>query len=55
MIPGKAYRRWGSTEQPNNQFVKLSLTAQKLADQLSQMEEMEARLEGMLVDRADSD
>jgi hypothetical protein len=44
----KAELRWGSTEQPSDQFVQLRLAAQKLADQLSQVEEMEARLERML-------
>ncbi|MCX5955825.1 MAG: lecithin retinol acyltransferase family protein [Cyanobacteria bacterium] len=44
----KAELRWGSTEQPSDQFVQLRLAAQKLADQLSQVEEMETRLERML-------
>ncbi len=44
----KAELRWGSNEQPSDQFVQLRLAAQKLADQLSQVEELEARLEGML-------
>jgi hypothetical protein len=44
----KAELRWGSTEQPSDQFVQLRLAAQKLADQLSQVEELEARLERML-------
>jgi hypothetical protein len=44
----KAELRWGSTEQPSDQFMQLRLAAQKLADQLSQVEEMEARLERML-------
>ena len=44
----KAESRWGSNEQPSDQFVQLRLAAQKLADQLSEVEEMEARLEGML-------
>jgi hypothetical protein len=44
----KAELRWGSTEQPGDQFVQLRLAAQKLADQLTQVEELEARLEGML-------
>jgi hypothetical protein len=44
----KAELRWGSTDIPSDQFVQLRLAAQKLADQLSQVEEMEARLEGML-------
>jgi len=44
----KAELRWGSTEQPSDQFMQLRLAAQKLADQLSQVEELEARLEGML-------
>ena len=44
----KAALRWGSTEQPSDQFVRLRLAAQKLADQLSDLEEMEAKLERML-------
>ena len=44
----KAELRWGSNEQPGDQFMQLRLAAQKLADQLSQVEELEARLEGML-------
>jgi hypothetical protein len=44
----KAELRWGSNEQPSDQFVQLRLAAQKLADQLSQVEELEARLKGML-------
>ena len=44
----KAELRWGSNEQPSDQFVQLRLAAQKLADQLSQVEEMEAKIEGML-------
>lgn len=44
----KAELRWGNTEQPSDQFVRLRLAAQKLADQLSAVEEMEGRLEKML-------
>jgi hypothetical protein len=44
----KAELRWGSSNQPTDQFVQLRLAAQKLADQLSQVEELEARLERML-------
>ncbi|MFM7171401.1 MAG: lecithin retinol acyltransferase family protein [Cyanobium sp.] len=44
----KAELRWGTSEQPSDQFVRLRLAAQKLADQLSEVEEMETRLEGML-------
>jgi len=44
----KAELRWGTSEQPSDQFVRLRLAAQKLADQLSEVEEMEARIEGML-------
>jgi len=44
----KAELRWGSNEQPSDQFVQLRLAAQKLADQLSQVEELEARLEKIL-------
>ena len=50
----KAELRWGSNEQPSDQFVQLRLTAQKLADQLSQVEELEARLERMLEGKAAS-
>lgn len=45
---GKAEQRWSSQEQVNDQFMRLRLAAQTLADQLSAVEEMEARLEGML-------
>jgi hypothetical protein len=41
-------RRWGNNGTPDDQFVQLRLAAQNLADQLSQVEELEARLEGML-------
>ena len=44
----KAELRWGSNDIPSNQFMQLRLAAQKLADQLSQVEELEARLERML-------
>jgi hypothetical protein len=44
----RAEQRWGSNEQPSDQFVQLRLAAQKLADQLSQVEELEARLERMV-------
>jgi hypothetical protein len=44
----KAELRWGSNAQPSDQFVQLRLAAQKLADQLSQVEELEARLERMV-------
>jgi hypothetical protein len=44
----KAELRWGSNEQPSDQFMQLRLAAQKLADQLSQVEELEAKLERML-------
>jgi hypothetical protein len=47
----KAELRWGSTDIPSDQFVQLRLAAQKLADQLSQVEEMEAKLERMLEGR----
>jgi hypothetical protein len=45
--------RPGSSEQPSDQFVRLRLAAQKLADQLSEVEEMEARLQRMLQERDD--
>jgi hypothetical protein len=44
----KAELRWGTSEQPSDQFVRLRIAAQKLADQLSEVEEMEARIERML-------
>jgi hypothetical protein len=44
----KAELRWGTSEQPSDQFVRLRLAAQKLADQLSEVEEMEARIERLL-------
>jgi hypothetical protein len=44
----KAELCWGSNEEPSDQFVQLRLAAQKLADQLSHVEEMEAKLERML-------
>ncbi|MCS5690946.1 lecithin retinol acyltransferase family protein [Cyanobium sp. FGCU-6] len=47
----KAESRWGSNEQPSDQFVRLRLAAQKLADQLSEVEEMKARLEGMISEK----
>jgi len=47
----KAELRWGSSTEPSDQFVQLRLAAQKLADQLSQVEELEARLERMLEGR----
>jgi hypothetical protein len=50
----KAELRWGSTDIPSDQFVQLRLAAQKLADQLSQVEELEARLERMLEGKAPS-
>ncbi len=45
----KAELRWGSEgEEGDRQFLRLRQAAQGLADQLSQVEEMEARLERML-------
>ena len=44
----KAEIRWGSTEQPSDQFLQLRQAAQKIADQLSQVEEMEEKLERLL-------
>jgi hypothetical protein len=44
----RAELRWGSNAQPSDQFVQLRLAAQKLADQLSEVEELEARLEARL-------
>lgn len=43
----KAESRWGGNP-PTDQFVQLRLAAQKLADQLSVVEELEAQLEGMV-------
>ena len=47
----KAEQRWGTSDQPSDQFINLRLTAQKLADQLSEVEEMEARLERLLQEK----
>jgi len=47
----RAEQRWGGGESGQDQFMQLRLAAQKLADQLSEVEEMEARLEGMLAER----
>ena len=44
----KAAQRWAGTDPPPDQFVQLRLAAQKLADQLSEVEELEARLEARL-------
>jgi hypothetical protein len=41
-------RRGGEAEDPDRQFLRLRQAAQGLADQLSQVEEIEARLERML-------
>jgi hypothetical protein len=41
----KAAERWAGDEAPTDQFAQLRLTAQILADQLSVIEELEARLE----------
>jgi hypothetical protein len=49
----RAELRWGTSDQPSDQFVTLRLAAQKLADQLSQVEEMEAKLETLLALPAD--
>ena len=49
----RAELRWGTNEQPSDQFMTLRLAAQKLADQLSQVEEMEAKLESLLALPAD--
>ncbi len=43
----RAEQRWGGST-GNDQFIQLRLAAQKLADQLSEVEEMEAQLERML-------
>lgn len=47
----KAELRVGSNSRPNEQFTSLRLTAQKLADQLSAVEEIEAKLERLLQDQ----
>jgi hypothetical protein len=46
----RAELRWGGQGdgQGNDQFLRLRLAAQRLADQLSQVEEMEAKLERLL-------
>ena len=44
----KAEQRWNHGGPGNDQFVQLRLAAQRLADQLSQAEEMETRLEALL-------
>jgi hypothetical protein len=44
----RAEWRWASAEHPSDQIVRLRLAAQNLADQLSQVEELEARLESLL-------
>lgn len=44
----RAGQRWGGEDPPPDQFVRLRLAAQKLADQLSDVEELEARLEAKL-------
>lgn len=45
----RAELRWGGADSPaGNQFPQLRLAAQKLADQLSQVEEMEEQLERLL-------
>lgn len=44
----KAESRWGGDHPSSDQFVQLRLAAQKLADQLTAVEELEARLEGMV-------
>jgi hypothetical protein len=44
----RAELRWGTSDHPSDQFLNLRLAAQKLADQLSQVEEMEAKLETLL-------
>jgi hypothetical protein len=44
----RAAQRWSGEDPPPDQFVQLRLAAQKLADQLSAVEELEARLEARL-------
>ena len=44
----KAEVRFGGDTSAGHQFVQLRLAAQKLADQLSAVEELEARLEGLV-------
>jgi hypothetical protein len=50
----KADVRFGGDSSPGDQFAQLRLAAQKLADQLSAVEELEARLEGM-VEKVDAE
>lgn len=51
----RAELRWGSKgkDRPDDQFVQLRLAAQKLADQLSQVEELQTRIESALETRAE--
>jgi hypothetical protein len=44
----KAELRWGGSSDDGEQLMGLRLAAQKLADQLSEVEEMESKLEGLL-------
>jgi hypothetical protein len=44
----RAESRWGGTDDGGDQFIRLRLAAQNLADQLSEVEEMEAKLETLL-------
>jgi hypothetical protein len=44
----KAEQRWSTGDQDSPRYATLRLAAQKLADQLSEVEELEARLEHML-------
>jgi hypothetical protein len=51
----RAELRWGSKgkNSPDDQFVQLRLAAQKLADQLSQVEELQTRIERALETRVE--
>ena len=44
----RAEQRWNQGEQQSQGFETLRLAAQKLADQLSEVEELEDKLERML-------
>jgi hypothetical protein len=45
----RAELRWGETDQSNEQILRMRLAAQRIADQLSEVEEIEAKLERLLI------
>jgi hypothetical protein len=49
---GKAEARWAGPMDGNDQLIGLRLAAQKLADQLTEVEEIEAKLENLLSEKA---